>query len=131
MTTAPLKFDKADLLAFLAMLVGTEGGLIRSSSTDPSKVQTPGVWVRVNQIRRSRLAGGSDVDMTLFPVVGDTDWDTAYQVLLPVLDELLAVLNQIGGPTGPIVPTALVLQGSSTGLPAFSVPFTLHTTTEE
>lgn len=127
--SAPVVLNPADLAAFLDLLRAKDR--ISSASTDPSKVQTPGVWVRIDNIDAGPLAAGAEVDMTLFPVAGDLDWDDAWKVLLPLQDDVLAVLNEIGGAGAPISPTSLVLQGSQAPKPALSIPFTLHTAPEE
>lgn len=127
--SAPVVLDPADLAAFLDLLRAAPA--VKSASTDPSKVHTPGVWVRIDAVNPGPLAAGADVDMTLFPVAGDLNWDDAWKTLLPLQDDVLAVLNEIGGAGAPVTPTSLVLQGSQAPKPALSIPFTLHTAPEE
>ncbi len=129
MTTAPIVLDGADLVELCTLL---KAGPIKSASTDPSKVQPlPGVWVRVDSINAGTLASGCDIATTLHLIIGDRGWDSAWDKLGERLGDVLAVINEIGGPSGPIVPVGVVLPVSATPMPALAVPFILHTQPEE
>lgn len=103
-----------------------------SASTDSAKVNTPGVWLRVDDLQPLvRLGGARRVATTLHVVVQGQALDDAWEPLETHLDTVLSILNGYGGPSGPIIPTALQLQPSGTGLPAFAVPFAFRATTTE
>jgi len=119
--TAQVQLDPADLDSLVQVL--KDGGF-DSVEFEPGKVRAPGVWVRIDTITLATLAGGvARTATTLHLIVGDKEWRLALGELLPLLDKLCDVLT----PTGPVVPTAVPLTGSTTQLPALAVPFELFT----
>lgn len=120
MTTVQL--DPADLDALVA-LVKTAG--FKSVSFEPAEVKVlPGVWIRLDAIDvlASLADGFTRVPTTLHLIVGSKPVDQALRELLPLLDELCAVLT----PTGDVT-----MVGVNTGLkallPALAVPFEMRT----
>jgi hypothetical protein len=121
--TAPVQLDPADLDA-LVDLVKSAGGFT-SVSLDPAEVKIlPGVWIRVDLIDvLDTLADGyTRVPTTLHLIVGSKPVGAALHELLPLLDQLCAVLT----PTGDVTIVG-VNTGLATPLPALAVPFEMRT----
>jgi hypothetical protein len=127
--TQPTDLDFTNLDDLAQML--TEAG-VRSVSTDPAKVNTPGVWIKVDGIGDNLLAGVT-IRTTLYLIVPDQDVRRALTALAAMYNTVYPVLRSVGGPTGPIRTTGLVLPNSQTPLPALAAPLDLLTTpnTEE
>lgn len=118
--------NPADLAQLVTELVATG---VRSVSFDPAEVNTPGVWLRLDGVSFSQLAG-LGVKLTAFPVVGDTDPTRAVTELAGLLNQIAPVVLKYGGPTSDVLTTGLLLPGSQKALPALAVPLQLLTTQE-
>lgn len=127
MTVNPSELDFGNLDDLVELL--KDAG-IRSVDTDESKINAPGVWIRLDTIRQTQLTGLT-LGLTLFLVVGDTDKRRALKGLQDLWNEVIPVLAAIGGPTGPTTRAGLILPGSTTPLPALAVPLDLLTINEE
>lgn len=126
MESTDLNFADLDELAQL--LVEVDG--VRSANVDETKVQTPGVWIRVDGISLDTLAGLT-IKTTLFLIVSERDRPRALVELQTLFNKVMPVLRNIGGPTGDTTTAGVVLPGSQTPLPALAVPLDLLTTQEE
>lgn len=113
----------------LGVLLTTDPSALRSFSVDPSKVQLPGIWCRVDQLDEDNLSGLT-VSTTLHLIVADADWDRAIANLAPLFNQIKEQLRALGGITGPSRLVGVTLPGSSTPMPALAVPFDLTTTQE-
>lgn len=120
-----LDFSNLEDLATLLTAAG-----VRSVTTDPAKVNTPGVYVKVEGIGDNLLAGVT-IQTTLYLVVADQDIRRALDALATLYNLVYPVLHGIGGPTGPIRTTGLALPNASTPLPSLAVPLDLLTTPNE
>lgn len=119
-------FNPADLDDVAASLKAIEG--VNSADTDPSKVQTPGVWIRFDGLGAGTLAGLA-VKVTLHAVVASTGDRRRDLGAVATLHNLIKpVVESLGGPSGVITPTGLILPGSATPLPCLQVPVDLMTT---
>lgn len=115
--------DPADFDALIELVKSS--GVFKSVSYDPAEIRRmPGCWVRVDQIDvTDTLSDGvADVPVTFHLVTSSQPAGKAFPELAGLLNALCSVLT----PSGPAVPTGVVLPGSSAGLPALAVPFTMH-----
>lgn len=94
-----------------------------TASTDPGKLNLPGAWVTLDQVRVLTLAGQLRLECSVFLISPDTDDTRAIGQLAAMLDQLLT----IGRPDGPVVTQGVVMPADTTPLPALRVPFHLHT----
>lgn len=120
--TAAVQLDPADLDELIA-LVKSAG--FKSVSFESAEVKIlPGVWVRLDAIDVLAALGDgcTRVATTLHLIVGSKPVTAALRELLPLFDELCAVLT----PTGDVN-----LVGVDTGLkvplPSLAVPFEMRT----
>lgn len=117
-----LDFTNIDDLADMLKAAG-----VRSVTTDPGKVNTPGVFVKVEGLGDNLLAGVT-IRTTLYLVVQDKDVRRALTALADLYNLVYPVLHQLGGPNGEIRTTGLVLPNGQTPLPSLAVPLDLLTT---
>lgn len=115
LTTAPLT-GLLDLL---------EGAQV-FATMDPAKVNTPGGWLALDEVRPLNLKGGLELRCSLFLISGDNDTLRAVESLTELFNKARAVLT----PDGPVLTQGVVLPGSPTPLPALRVPIYLHTESE-
>lgn len=120
----------ADLPELEQLLAAPAG--VRSASTDPEKVNAPGVWIRVDGVGFDRLGPQQTTHLTLHLVVGDkSTHQRALNALASLYAAVAPVLDTLGGPAERDYSlVGLVLPGSSAKLPCLAVPFDLLTTTE-
>ena len=104
---------------------------IRSVDLDVTKVNPPGVWVQFVGFGQVTL-NGLAVHLVLNVLAPDTEPRAALDVLAPLTRTVLAGIAGLGGPTGEVTATGLIVagSGSSTPLPAFTIPFDLYTLQE-
>lgn len=120
--TAPVQLDPADLVG-LVDLVKSAG--FKSVSYDVAEVKVlPGVWIRLDAIDVLAVIadGHTRVPTTLHLIVGSKPVGAALAELLPLLDNLCAVLT----PTGDVTVVG-VSTGAGAPLPALAVPFEMRT----
>lgn len=84
-------------------------------------IRPPGVWVQVVSFRPSRLDGSVTFAMELVLIVQDQAPRRAMDALAQLLDQVLPVVEDIGGPAGPIR-AATVAPPEGVPLPALVVP---------
>lgn len=110
----------------LGQLLGTAvpGPALRVVTSDPTKVRTPGCWLRFDRARHDVLSGYS-LDVTAHLVVPDQDVPRAHKQLSELFTSLQPTLEQVGYTGDNLAFVGLVLPGSSTPLPALAVPLTL------
>lgn len=111
----------------LGQLLGTAAPApaLRVVTSDPSKVLTPGVWLRFDRARHDKLSGGYSLDVTAHLVVPDQGVPRAHKQLSELFTTLQPTLEQVGYTGDSLAFVGLVLPGSSTPLPALAVPLTL------
>lgn len=115
LTTAPLT-------GLLELLKGAEV----FSSMDPAKVNLPGGWLALDEVRVHNLRGQLQLRCSLFLISGDKDALRAIGVLTDLYNKARTVLT----PDGPVVTQGVVMPESPTPLPALRVPINLITETE-
>lgn len=125
MPTTDLDFTNLDDLATLIKAAG-----VRSVETDPGKINPPGVFIKVDGIGDNLLSGVT-IQTTLYLVVPDQDVRRALSALADLYNLVYPVLRSVGGPTGPIRTTGLVLPNAQTPLPSLAAPLDLLTTPNE
>lgn len=130
----PTDWNPADLDDLVDRLRTGVAGLadpIRSVDLDVARVNPPGVWVQFlgfGQVTMTGLAVRVGLNV-LAPAI---DPRPAMGVLAPIVANVLASIGPLGGPSGDVVATGLIIagSGSSTPLPALTVPFDLYTLQE-
>lgn len=123
MSTQDLDFGNLDELAGLLTAAG-----VRSASTNPAEITTPGVWIRFDGVSLDRLAGCT-IKLTLHLIVGDAEPRIVMPELAALFNQVRPVLNDLGGPAGDTTRVGVVLPNSTKPLPALAVPLDLITTT--
>lgn len=118
-----------DDLTELGALLIADPSPLRSFSVDPSKVQLPGIWCRVETFNENNLHGLT-IGTTLHLITGEADWDRALKNLAPLWNYVKAQLRPLGGSRDASIVTGVVLPGSQTPMPAIAIPFDLTTTQE-
>lgn len=94
------------------------------AAADPADVNTPGVWVTLDQALPLTVGDDWDHQLVLYLVVPEAP----YSMALKGLQELYQDVAAAGvTPDGPVQPWALVLPGSPAQLPALRVPVTYTT----
>lgn len=122
-------FNPDDLEELAQLLRDVEG--IETADIDPSKVRTPGVWVRFDGLSLGTL-GALGVKVTLHPVVASTgNRPRDLAGLAALFNRVKPVAQQLGAPLDDVRVVALTLPGSSTPLACLQIPIELHTTQEE
>lgn len=118
-------------LAELGDLLVADPSPLRSFNVDPSKVQLPGIWCRIDSLGVETLRGLT-ISTTLHLIVGDADWNRSAGNLAPLFNHVKGVLRGLDGAdiTGPATVTGVILPGSQTPMPAFALPVNLTTTQE-
>lgn len=96
---------------------------VRSASTDPAKVNTPGVFIACGPIEVTRLDGGQTITAQLHLVVGDNGVKRSRDALIELLNKVLTVVT----PDGPMTPQAIQLPKSPKPLPGLIVPVNIET----
>lgn len=90
---------------------------------DPAKLNLPGAWLALDEVRTANLAGKLQLRCRLFLISPDTDPRRA----VGHLGELLTKVTTVLKPDGPVVTQGVVMPGDPTPLPALSVPVYLYT----
>lgn len=109
----------------LVDLVETLNGLDEVRATlDPGELNTPGVWVTLEQVTVANLRHDSRVSAVLYLVAQDQDYQRAYLALQTIYN---AIVPAVLTPDGPVTPQGLLLpQDPSNPLPALRVPVNLY-----
>lgn len=94
------------------------------ADTDPAKLNLPGAWVTVEDIRPLTLGGQLQLAAVVYLIVGDTDYSRAYTQLAALYNKV--VPGQLT-PDGPVIAQGVVMPGNPTPLPALRVPVNLIT----
>ena len=110
---------KLDELA--AQLEAVDG--IRSASTDPAKISTPGVFVQCGPITIDKLDDGYTIEAQLRLVVADNGLVRSRDALIELLNKVLTVVD----PDGPMTPQGVLLPGNPASLPGLTVPVLIET----
>ncbi len=98
---------------------------LRTVTSEPSKVDTPGCWLRFDRVRHNILDGGYELDVTAHLVVPEQEVWRAHDQLSALFTDLQPTLERVGYTGDGIAFVGLILPGSSTPLPALAVPLTL------
>lgn len=106
-------------VAELRELLTAEG--IRNAE-DPGQLTPPGVLIQLREFTQTTL-DGLQLEMRLFCVVPDQDYERASAELVALVNQVLTVLD----PDGPVTAAAVVLPGDPARLPALSFPLNLYT----
>lgn len=93
------------------------------TSLDPAKVNPPGGWLAVDELRPHSVAGGLQLRCSLFLITEDRGALRSLEQLAQLLNKARTVLT----PDGPVLTQGVVLPDSSTPLPALRVPIYLYT----
>jgi hypothetical protein len=109
-TLAPLD----DLAAAL------KAGGVRSASTNPAEINTPGVWIRLTGISFD-LLGGYTLNTVLHLVVADNGVQRSAVALVALLNKVTAVVD----PSDTVTPAGVTLPANPAPLPGLAVPFDL------
>lgn len=106
-------------------LVETLNGLDEVRATlDPAEVNTPGVWVTLEQIRAVNIRHDSRIQAVLYLIAQDQDYQRALLALQTLYN---AIVPTVLTPDGPVVPQGVLLpQDPSNPLPALRVPVNLY-----
>jgi hypothetical protein len=104
--------------ALLAALRGQE----LAADVDPSELNLPGAWVTVDQITTANVAGTERLEVSVYLIAADQDHMRAMEGLAALYNLAAAVIR----PDGPVRPTAVVMPGDPTPLPALRVPVYLY-----
>lgn len=104
---------------------------LRTVTSEPSKLNTPGCWLRFDRARHDLLDGGYSLDVTAHLVVADKEVWRAHDELSDLFTDLQPTLERVGYTGDNLAFVGLVVPGSSTPLPALAVPLTLTIDTEE
>lgn len=115
-----------DLSAPVAELLALLHAADVDATANPGEVETPGVWVAVDEIRPRSLSGAHELVCSAYVIAGDTD----AMLALSRLGDELAKVRSVITPDGPVTTTAVVLPSGPTPLPALRVPVHLYTETE-
>lgn len=117
----------------LGQLLGTAvpAPRLRGVTSEPTKVQTPGCWLRFDRARHSLMDGGYELDVTAHLVVPEQETWRAHDQLSALFTDLQPTLERVGYAGDGLAFIGLVLPGSSTPLPALAVPLTLTIDPEE
>lgn len=95
---------------------------IRSASSDPAMVNTPGVLAQVETITADRL-GGYTLRVRCLLISPDRDPARA----MDALSTLLAAVEAVAGrPVGPVAASTVVLPSDPTPLPCLVYPLDLY-----
>lgn len=118
--------DLSDLEQLAQLLVRAG---IRSASSDPAKVQTPGVWVRFDGVQLEALNGDATILTTLHLIVPASTFTTSQRQLSDLFNQVIDALASFGQqPSGATRPTAVALPANPANpLPALAVPLELLT----
>lgn len=117
----------ADLDTVLVELRGTDPEAPVAVDVDPSKLIVPGVWVRVDHVRRARLSGHLSFALTLHLIAADTDEAIVRDQLAELWNHVTPILDSYGGPTGPGDLVAVAMPSGAAPLPAISIPVDIET----
>lgn len=120
--------DVDELLAELRALGRLQGQGPLSVDVDASKVNAPGVWVRVNGFSRLRLSGMTYL-LTLHLVAPETEHRRAFDLLAQLYDKIDPLLQQLGGADNGTARTVTVAMPDGTRLPGLAIDVELDTTT--
>lgn len=117
----------------LGQLLGTAvpAPKLRSVTSEPTKVDTPGCWLRFDRARHDLLSGGYSLDVTAHLVVPNQETWRAHDQLSDLFTDLQPTLERVGYAGDGLAFVGLVLPGSSSPLPALAVPLTLTIDSEE
>jgi len=96
------------------------------ASMDPAKVNLPGGWLALDEVRPHSLAGRLQLRCALYLIAPDKDALRAVGVLTGLYNKARTVLT----PDGPVVTQGVVMPDSPTPLPALRVPVHLYTESE-
>jgi hypothetical protein len=96
------------------------------TSMDPAKVNLPGGWLALDEVRGRTLAGGLQLRCSLYLITSDRSTLRAVGVLTDLYNKARTVLT----PDGPVVTQGVVMPDSPTPLPALRVPVHLNTESE-
>lgn len=124
MAANSLNFEDLDELVELLKAAG-----VRSVDTEPARVNLPGVLVDVQGFELEQLAGLT-IQTRLLLIAKAVEFRTSTKQLQDLFNQVVPVLQTLGGPTGTTTVVAVTLPGSQSPLPALSVPFDLLTTQE-
>jgi hypothetical protein len=102
------------------------GAALRSVSTDPSKVNPPGVWVQVLSFEQDRLEGLA-LELAIVMVAPDQAIAQAMATLQQLWNKARPVLESFGGPSGPTQVVSVTLPNLAAPIPGLSVPMSLST----
>lgn len=102
---------------------------IESVAFDPAKLNLPGVWVNVTGFQIATLQGLA-IRLELIALSPNTEPRMALETVQPVFNQVLAALEDFGGPTGDPITGVWQIGSSQSRLPGISVPFDLLTTQE-
>lgn len=105
----------------LAQLLKDAG--VRSASTDPAEVNTPGVFIACGPITLDKLDDGVTIQADLRLVVADNGLKRSRDALMTLLGKVLTVVT----PDGPMTPQAVVLPKNPKPLPGLTVPVLIET----
>jgi hypothetical protein len=118
--------DVDELLTELRALGRVQGQGPLSVDVDASKVNAPGVWVRINGFSRLRLSGMTYL-LTLYLVAPETEHRRAFDLLAKLYDKVDPLLQQLGGADG-TARTVTVALPDGTRLPGLAIDVELDTT---
>jgi hypothetical protein len=104
----------------LQSVVGALQGSGLTTDTDTDKLQPPCAWVKPDKIRQEYLAGGGELDLSIYLIVPALGYATEIEQL----QQLLAQALQAVTPDGEITLDEGV-QTSAGVLPAFKIPLTV------
>lgn len=93
------------------------------AATDPSDVNTPGVWVTLDTLTWGTLAGDWRPEASAYLIVQDKDTRRALDSLQVLLD---TIVPSVVVPDGPVVSQGVILPGDPTPLPALRIPLHLY-----
>jgi hypothetical protein len=124
MAADDVDFTNLDQLA--ADLAAADPELIRSVSVDPSEVQVPGGWLRVDGVGPHTL-GAVTLRATLHLIVPEGDVRRRLTMLAAAYNAAKPVLDDLGADVGDADSVGVILPGSSTPLPALAIPVAILT----
>lgn len=128
MTGWPLDFGDIDELVDLIK----DGTTIKSIEREPDKIRASvsSVWVQCVGFEQTQLSGNLTLKVNVWAIVPRKGLVKDQAALADVVNQLLPVLNDVGGPTGPSYPSLFpAANADQSALPAFVIPVDLITTT--